>query len=106
MWKSTVTKQVSDLVGCTFVIFYVLADHILRALSSLETTEEKLAALCKKYADLHEDHRVLQSTHKQHQRKLAMVNKAPVSGDFCLVFFFLVIILFGFFAFFNHIVNE
>ncbi|XP_048769330.2 alpha-taxilin-like isoform X2 [Ostrea edulis] len=50
-------------------------DHILRALSSLETTEEKLAALCKKYADLHEDHRVLQSTHKQHQRKLAMVTR-------------------------------
>ena len=49
-------------------------DHILRALSSLQTTEEKLAALCKKYADLHEEHRVLQSTHKQHQRKLAMVH--------------------------------
>ncbi|XP_061176596.1 alpha-taxilin-like isoform X1 [Saccostrea echinata] len=50
-------------------------DHILRALSSLQTTEEKLAALCKKYADLHEEHRVLQSTHKQHQRKLAMVTR-------------------------------
>ncbi|XP_062581463.1 alpha-taxilin-like isoform X3 [Saccostrea cucullata] len=50
-------------------------DHILRALSSLQTTEEKLAALCKKYADLHEEHRVLQSTHKQQQRKLAMVTR-------------------------------
>lgn len=50
-------------------------DHILRALSSLQTTEEKLAALCKKYADLHEEHRVLQSTHKQHQRKLTMVTR-------------------------------
>ena len=53
-------------------IFY-LSDHILRALSSLQTTEEKLAALCKKYADLHEDHRVVQGTLKQTQRKLTVV---------------------------------
>ncbi|KAJ8314882.1 hypothetical protein KUTeg_007032 [Tegillarca granosa] len=50
-------------------------DHILRALSSLQSTEEKLAALCKKYADLHEEHRVLQSTFKQSQRKLTVVTR-------------------------------
>ncbi|XP_060065439.1 beta-taxilin-like [Ylistrum balloti] len=47
-------------------------DHILRALSSLHTTEEKLAALCKKYADLHEEHRVLQTSNKQNTRKLSV----------------------------------
>ncbi|KAK3098845.1 hypothetical protein FSP39_023637 [Pinctada imbricata] len=50
-------------------------DHILRALSSLHTTEEKLAALCKKYADLHEEHRVVQGTLKQTQRKLTVVTR-------------------------------
>ena len=50
-----------------------VTEHILKALSSLQTTEEKLAALCKKYADLHEDHRVLQTTSKQNQRKLTVV---------------------------------
>ncbi|XP_067674303.1 alpha-taxilin-like isoform X5 [Haliotis asinina] len=46
--------------------------HILRALNSLHTTEEKLAALCKKYADLHEEHRVLQASFKQAQRKMVV----------------------------------
>lgn len=50
-------------------------DHILRALSSLQTTEEKLAALCKKYADLHEEHRALNSTVKQLQRKLSVTTR-------------------------------
>ncbi|XP_052089960.1 alpha-taxilin-like isoform X3 [Mytilus californianus] len=50
-------------------------DHILRALSSLQTTEEKLAALCKKYADLHEEHRTLNSTVKQLQRKLSVTTR-------------------------------
>ncbi|XP_021359423.1 alpha-taxilin-like isoform X5 [Mizuhopecten yessoensis] len=50
-------------------------DHILRALSSLHTTEEKLAALCKKYADLHEEHRVLQTSNKQNTRKLSVVSR-------------------------------
>lgn len=56
------------------VLLYV-SEHILKALSSLQTTEEKLAALCKKYADLHEDHRILQSSFKQTQRKLAVVRR-------------------------------
>ena len=54
-------------------LFYLVTEHILKALSSLQTTEEKLAALCKKYADLHEEHRVLQASFKQSQRKLAVV---------------------------------
>lgn len=35
-------------------------DHVLRALNSLNTTEEKLAAMCKKYADIFDEHRKLQ----------------------------------------------
>ncbi|XP_052811894.1 alpha-taxilin-like isoform X3 [Mya arenaria] len=50
-------------------------EHILKALSSLQSTEEKLAALCKKYADLHEDHRILQSSYKQTQRKLTVTSR-------------------------------
>ncbi|XP_059171447.1 alpha-taxilin-like [Physella acuta] len=48
-------------------------DYILRALNSLQTPEEKLAALCKKYADLHEEHRVLQTSFKTQQRTMAVV---------------------------------
>nr|KAG5708926.1 hypothetical protein BaRGS_009335 [Batillaria attramentaria] len=50
-------------------------EYILRALSSLSTPEEKLAALCKKYADLHEEHRVLQSSFKQQQRRMTVVTR-------------------------------
>lgn len=39
-------------------------DHVLRALNSLNTTEEKLAAMCKKYADLFDEHRKLQVSGK------------------------------------------
>ncbi|XP_041352272.1 alpha-taxilin-like [Gigantopelta aegis] len=53
-------------------------EHILRALNSLSTTEEKLAALCKKYADLHEEHRVLQTSFKQSQRKMTVVTREKV----------------------------
>jgi len=44
-------------------------EHILKALNSLHTTEEKLAALCKKYADLMEEHRNVQLLLKQSERK-------------------------------------
>ncbi|KAL8577325.1 hypothetical protein ACOMHN_048379 [Nucella lapillus] len=47
-------------------------EYILRALSSLNSPEEKLAALCKKYADLHEEHRVLQTSFKSQQRKMTV----------------------------------
>ncbi|XP_064602144.1 alpha-taxilin-like isoform X2 [Liolophura sinensis] len=50
-------------------------EHILKALNSLDTTEEKLAALCKKYADLHEEHRLQQSTFKQTQKKLQVTTR-------------------------------
>eukprot|EP00918_Siedleckia_nematoides_P091291 GHVU01200544.1.p1 GENE.GHVU01200544.1~~GHVU01200544.1.p1 ORF type:complete len:554 (-),score=142.38 GHVU01200544.1:2063-3724(-) len=48
-------------------------EHILRALSGLQSTEEKLAALCKKYTDLLEDHRMLQAKFKQNQRSLTTI---------------------------------
>lgn len=35
-------------------------EHVLRALNSLNTSEEKLAAMCKKYADLVNDHKAMQ----------------------------------------------
>ncbi|CAH1798771.1 unnamed protein product [Owenia fusiformis] len=50
-------------------------EHILKALNSLSSPEEKLAALCKKYTDLLEDHRVTQSTLKQNQRKLTVLGR-------------------------------
>ncbi|XP_076445126.1 beta-taxilin-like isoform X2 [Babylonia areolata] len=50
-------------------------EYILRALSSLNSPEEKLAALCKKYADLHEEHRVLQTSFKSQQRKMTVVQR-------------------------------
>ena len=55
------------------IIFINFSEHVLKALNSLQTTEEKLAALCKKYADLHEEHRILQTKFKQSQKKLAGV---------------------------------
>lgn len=50
-------------------------EHVLRALNSLDTTEEKLAALCKKYTDLLDQHRGLQSSCKQNQRKLNLMSR-------------------------------
>uniref|UniRef100_A0A0B7ANC6 Alpha-taxilin n=1 Tax=Arion vulgaris TaxID=1028688 RepID=A0A0B7ANC6_9EUPU len=50
-------------------------EYILRALNSLQSPEEKLAALCKKYADLHEEHRVLQTSSKTQQRTLTVVSR-------------------------------
>lgn len=40
-------------------------DHVLRALNSLSTTEEKLAAMCKKYADIFDEHRKLQVSYSK-----------------------------------------
>ncbi|KAL8577313.1 hypothetical protein ACOMHN_048367 [Nucella lapillus] len=47
-------------------------EYILRALSSLNSPEEKLAALCNKYADLYEEHRALQTSFKSQQRKMTV----------------------------------
>ena len=64
--------QICESIPCT--------EHVLRALNSLETTEEKLAALCKKYTDLLEEHRVTQSTVKQNHRKLSVVSTSDRSS--------------------------
>ena len=56
----------------------MFSEYILRALNSLNTPEEKLAALCKKYADLHEEHRVLQTSFKTQQRTMVNVGHCVV----------------------------
>ena len=48
-------------------------EAVLKALGSLESTEEKLAALCKKYADLLEENRRLQQKFKQSQKSVSVV---------------------------------
>jgi len=48
-------------------------EYILRALNSLETPNEKLAALCKKYADLHEEQRLLHTSFKTQQRTMTVI---------------------------------
>ena len=58
-------------------LFACLSEAVLKALGSLESTEEKLAALCKKYADLLEDNRILQQKFKQGQKSLAVVSFSP-----------------------------
>ncbi|XP_054271947.1 alpha-taxilin [Macrosteles quadrilineatus] len=50
-------------------------DHVLRALNSLHTTEEKLAAMCKKYADIFDEHRKLQLLHKQTEKRCSMLQR-------------------------------
>jgi len=50
-------------------------DHVLRALNSLNTTEEKLAAMCKKYADIFDEHRKLQLLNKQTEKRCSMLQR-------------------------------
>ncbi|GAB6020857.1 hypothetical protein CHUAL_003507 [Chamberlinius hualienensis] len=50
-------------------------DHVLKALQSLKTPEERLAALCKKYTDLLEEHRALNVTYKVKERCNAQLIK-------------------------------
>lgn len=52
----------------------MISEHILKMLQNLETSEEKLTALCKKYAELQEDHRTMQNTVKQNQRTITVVS--------------------------------
>ena len=63
-------------------MFFCSTEHILKALNSLETPEEKLAALCKKYADLHEEHRGMKLKFKQGQHKLTAVSISSIRGVF------------------------
>ncbi|KAG8302272.1 hypothetical protein J6590_036161 [Homalodisca vitripennis] len=50
-------------------------DHVLRALNSLNTSEEKLAAMCKKYADIFDEHRKLQLLQKQSEKRCSMLQR-------------------------------
>lgn len=59
-------------------------EHVLKALQSLKTPEERLAALCKKYSDLLEEHRAVQISFKQSERKNAQVikDKEQLQNDY------------------------
>ena len=61
-------------------------DAVLKALGSLESSEEKLAALCKKYADLLEENRVLQQKFKQSQKSLSVVRESRLAPYRAIVF--------------------
>ncbi|KAL1138675.1 hypothetical protein AAG570_008737, partial [Ranatra chinensis] len=50
-------------------------EHVLKALNSLQTTEEKLAAMCKKYTDILNEHRLLQTVAKQSDKKCAVLQR-------------------------------
>ena len=51
-----------------------VVEHVMKSLQSIESTDEKLTALCKKYAELLEEHRTSQSSLKQTQRTLSLVS--------------------------------
>jgi len=53
----------------------VVAEHVMKTLQSLESADEKLSALCKKYAELLEEHRTAQASLKQTQRTLSVVSE-------------------------------
>lgn len=53
----------------------VVTEYVLKALSSLSTTEEKLAALCKKYTDLLDENRQNASSLKTTSKKLSQVSR-------------------------------
>jgi myosin heavy subunit len=50
-------------------------EHVLKALQSLETTDDKLASLCKKYTELLEEHKAMQNQFKQSQRALSVLSR-------------------------------
>lgn len=50
-------------------------EQVLKALSSLDTPEEKLAAMCKKYSDIVEDNRKLQLALKQTEKKVIVIQR-------------------------------
>uniref|UniRef100_A0A0K8T116 Alpha-taxilin n=1 Tax=Lygus hesperus TaxID=30085 RepID=A0A0K8T116_LYGHE len=50
-------------------------EHVLKALSSLETTEEKLGAMCQKYAEIVNEHRILQNAAKLCEKKNSVLQK-------------------------------
>jgi len=50
-------------------------DHVMKALQSLESTDEKLAVICKKYSELLEEHKQTQAQFKQSQRSLSVLSR-------------------------------
>lgn len=50
-------------------------EHVLKALNSLDTTEEKLAAMCKKYADIFDENRKLQLLVKQTEKRCSALQR-------------------------------
>lgn len=50
-------------------------DHVLKALDSLGSTEEKLGTMCQKYAEMFNDHRMLQTAVKQAEKKNTLLQK-------------------------------
>lgn len=50
-------------------------EQVLKALSSLGTSEEKLAAMCKKYADIVDENRKLQIQVKQEEKKVLLLQR-------------------------------
>ncbi|XP_046751762.1 gamma-taxilin isoform X1 [Diprion similis] len=50
-------------------------EQVLKALSSLDTAEEKLAAMCKKYSDIVDDNRKLQLALKQAEKKVVVIQR-------------------------------
>lgn len=50
-------------------------EHVLKALNSLDTTEEKLAAMCKKYADIFDENRKVQLLVKQTEKRCSVLQR-------------------------------
>ena len=61
-------------------MFVIVTEHVMKSLQSIESTDEKLSALCKKYAELLEEHRTAQTSLKQTQRTLSVVSEALSSN--------------------------
>ncbi|XP_077285924.1 beta-taxilin [Arctopsyche grandis] len=49
------------------------AEHVLKSLSSCNSTEEKLSALCKKYTEVAEENKKLHLTRKQWEKKYVLI---------------------------------
>lgn len=54
-------------------------DQVLKALNSLDSTEEKLAAMCKKYAEIIDENRKLQMSLKQAEKRIQLIQKEKES---------------------------
>jgi DNA repair exonuclease SbcCD ATPase subunit len=50
-------------------------DHVMKTLQSLESTDEKLSVICKKYNELMDEHKSTQAQFKQSQRALSVLSR-------------------------------